>query len=452
MDKPDLVIRNAKIVTAETIRTSSLLIKDGKILAVGRPVNSAAREINAEGMYLLPGMIDVHVHFMDPGEPEREDFPTASTAAARSGVTTILEHTHSEPIYSKNDFRAKADHLRDRSLIDYGLGAHFPPEGTSAIRDLFRAGCWFIKVFTNETHGLEPVSSGALYKALKSVPSDMGTFLVHAEDDELINTFEGQLRKENRTDWGALPEWRHPLAEQLAVETVSRIAGQSHARVAIAHCSHPAIVNIIRRHRTNGANLWAEFCPQYLRLYEDEVLEEEGFRKFTPPARARSRDDLNTMWRLLRNTDYVYLATDHAPSTKEQKASGGLWDVPFGLPGIDTTLPLMIDAVLRRKLSWTQLVERYALRPAQIYGLYPNKGTLEPGTDADFILVDPETTRPIKDEQIISRASWSPYSGLTLQGDVIATYMRGTPIVQDGEPQVEPGFGRLLLPSHAETG
>jgi dihydroorotase len=178
-------------------------------------------------------------------------------------------------------------------------------------------------------------------------------------------------------------------------------------------------------------------------LREQEILEHGSFRKFTPPARARSAGDENAMWELLRSGGLTYVSTDHAPATAQQKTEGGIWDVHFGLPGLDTTLPLLLDAALRDQLALEDVVRRYAEAPARWYGLYPKKGTLDVGADADVALIDPDGERTITDSEVISKAGWSPYSGRRLRGRIVSVRLRGEVVAEAGKP-VASATGRFL--------
>jgi dihydroorotase (multifunctional complex type) len=440
----DIAVKKVRIVFPGQEVTGNLYVKDGVVAGIGTFELSATKQIDATGLLLLPGMIDAHVHFMDPGETSREDFPSGSAAAAVAGVTTVLEHSHNHPVYDGISFREKREYLKDRSVVDFGLAAHFSNRRIQDILDVLDEGAAFIKVFTCDTHGIEAVSNGKLLEAMSKANQARGVFLVHAEDDSLTKHAERSLKDSDRNDGAVIPEWRSVLAEQIAVETVCRLVLTTDARVIIAHCSHPEIINIINRYRCLGADVSAECCPQYLHLFKDAVNEKKGFRKFTPPARARSVQELEEMWVRIRNGKIHYLASDHAPSTKKQKESGSIWEVPFGLPGIDTTLPIMINAVNEGKLSWRRLVEMYSEMPAKLYGLYPRKGSLQIGSDADFVLIDPNPSYTLKDDLILSKAGWTPYSERVLTGRVVATYLRGQKIAEDHRCLAPPGTGLFV--------
>jgi dihydroorotase len=198
----------------------------------------------------------------------------------------------------------------------------------------------------------------------------------------------------------------------------------------------------IYRARSDGADLAAETCPQYFALREDEVLSEGPLRKFTPPARARSDADEDAMWDLLRSGVLDHISTDHAPSTRAQK-DGGIWEAPFGLPGLDTTGPFLIDAAMRGRVTLEDVARVYSEAPARRYGLFPRKGHVGVGADADLVLIDPDGSWDVTDSDVISKAGWSPLSGRNLAGAICASYLAGQRVARDRRPE-ERRSGRFL--------
>ncbi|WPD18519.1 dihydroorotase family protein [Thermaerobacter composti] len=444
MSNIDLVVKGGKIATSHGIIEGNLYVSSGRVVAIGRLDVPAAEVVDADGLFVLPGFIDSHVHFMDPGDLSREDFPTGSAAAAAAGVTTVIEHSHVYQIHTAEQLVEKAEYLANRSVVDFGLAAHFSPHSVDDVVNVWAAGATFIKVFTCTTHGVQAVETARLAEAMKRLAGRDAVYLVHGEDESLTEHAERVLKARSQADGGVIPQWRSLLAEQVAVASVGMVSRALGGRVVFAHCSHPSVVEIISTLRNWGAKVWAETCPQYLYLFEDEVRQFGAFRKFTPPARAQSEADLGAMWQLLRDGQIAYVASDHAPSTREQKESASIWEAPFGLPGIDTTSALLLDAALTGRISILRFVELYSREPARIYGLYPRKGALLPGSDADFVLVDPSARRVIRDETILSKAKWSPFSGKEVQGAVVATYLRGKKVAENREVLAPPGSGRFL--------
>jgi dihydroorotase-like cyclic amidohydrolase len=387
-------------------------------------------------------MVDTHVHLMDPGDDSREDFPSGSAAAARNGVTTIVEHTHSWPITTVDRLAEKREYLHGRSYIDFGLAAHVWPDRLPELPALWRAGITFFKIFTCETHGVPAIHADLMLEVLGAIADFDGACLVHCEDDVMTARAERLLREAGRDDPGVLPEWRSREAELVATGTVALLARLTGARVTIAHVSNPDALAILGAERRCGSPAVAETCPQYLFLREDEIFEQGAFRKFTPPARIRSRADADAMWTAFDSEAVHLLSTDHAPSTAEQKRTGDIWNVHFGLPGLDSTFPLMLDAALTGRTSLERVVAAYAQAPARRYRLH-GKGRIAPGADADLVLIDPAARRTLSDEAVQSKAGWTPYTGKAVQGQVVTTLLGGSVIFQDGE-LAEERCGRFL--------
>jgi allantoinase len=430
----DLVVAGGTVITPTGTMLADVHISGGRITAVGDERAGDAQVIDADGLLVLPGMVDTHIHLMDPGDTAREDFPTGTAAAAARGVTTIVEHTHVHPVREAADLEDKRRYLRGSAHVDYGLAAHVWPDRFDQIPALWDAGVVFFKIFTCTTHGVPGLDAADLRDALAAIADVDGTALVHCEDESITSRDERRLRDSGRTDGGVVSQWRSPEAELVAVATAAELTRHTGARVTIAHVSSPRVVDLIVAARRRGADLAAEACPQYFLLREQDLATEHAFRKFTPPARARTDNDENAMWALLRSGALSLVSSDHAPATVEQKTAGSIWDVHFGLPGLDTTMPLLLDAALRDRISLADLARVYAEAPARRYGLHPRKGHIAAGADADLVLVDPAGERVLRNDDIVSKAGWTPYAGRRVRGAHVATLLRGRVIAERGTP------------------
>ncbi|HEU4895463.1 MAG TPA: dihydroorotase family protein, partial [Acidimicrobiia bacterium] len=435
-------VRGATLITSRGEEREDLVVVDGRIAHHGGG-DPAGEVVDASGLWLVPGMVDTHVHLMDPGPTEREDFPTGTNAAAARGVTTIVEHTHAHPVRSVADLEEKRAHLEGRANVDYGLAAHVWPETIAHIGELHQAGISFFKIFTCDTHGVPGLDDELLRQALSGTAEAGARALIHNEDQDLTASAERRLEGDRRMDPALLLEWRSREAELTAVASTAALAAETGAAITCAHVSNPEVLDVIDRFRGLGADIAAEACPQYFALAEDEVHEHGALRKFTPPARIRNEEDRSAMWRAVAAGRFSLFSTDHAPSTRGQKSEGDFWHAPFGLPGLDTTLPFLIDAAISGLLSMTDVVRLYSTAPAARYGLA--KGTLDVGADADLVLVDPSGSWTVEDSDIISKAGWSPYSGRTFRGSIVATYLRGMEIARDGSTH-DLRSGRFVKP------
>jgi allantoinase len=441
----ELVIRNGEVVSPAGRERCDLLVAGGQV--VGRTTSGegeGAQVIDASGLFVLPGAVDPHVHMMDPGLTEREDFPTGTAAAAVGGVTTVVEHHRSLPfVLDATILREKAVYLSNRARIDYALFGGGHPENVDELRPMWEAGAACFKVFTCNLHGVPAVLPGRMLTLFREVASFDGLCLVHAEDEFVAAENEERLRASGRKDPRVIPEWRSKEAEQVAVNTVALLTRLSGCRVVIAHASHPEICDLARRERERGARLWVESCPQYFHLIEDEIDDWGPLHKFTPPA--RTREDRDAMWAKLENREIDMVCADHAPSTLEQKQeSEDIWEAPFGVPGVETTFEMMLTGVTEGRLSLERLVGARSEAPAHVYRLYPRKGHLGVGADADFVLVDLEATRTLRDSDVVAKVGWTPFAGRTVKGRVLKSFVRGRLAADEGEAVVDPGWGRFV--------
>jgi allantoinase len=441
-----LCVRGGTVVSAEGREDVDLVIRDGRVAGrIARGEEAAGEEIDASGLLVLPGGVDPHVHMMDPGLTEREDFPTGTAAAAVGGVTTIVEHHRSLPfVLDARTLTEKASYLEPRARIDFALFGGGHPDNVDELRPMWAAGAACFKVFTCNLHGVPAVLPGRMLTLFREVASFDGLCLIHAEDEFVTAENEELLRAAGRKDPRVIPEWRSKEAEQVAVNTVVLLARMSGCRVIIAHASHPDICDLAAREQALGARVLVESCPQYFHLTEDEIVSWGPFHKFTPPARsARDRDG---MWDRLECGDIDMICADHAPSTRAQKETGltDIWEAPFGVPGVETTLPMMLTGVAQGRLTLERLVAARSEAPARAYGLWPRKGHLGIGADADFVLVDANTRTTLRDDAVVAKVSWTPFAGRVVQGRAVATYVRGRVAAQDGRPVGDTGWGRFL--------
>jgi dihydroorotase len=437
----ELEILNATIVTSTQRFIGCISIDQGKIAVISKsPLQNAKRYINAEGLVLIPGMVDQHVHFMDPGETDREDFIHGSMAAATGGVTTVIEHTHAFPVRNVKTYQEKIAHLSKRSVVDYGLTAHAFPEDLGNLRALWDSGITMFKIFTCTTHGIPTMNNDQLLRAFQEIASFNGSCLVHCEDDAITEGNETRLKAASRCDHGIISEWRSETAEEIAVANVALMARLTGVQATIAHTSHSFVVDLIKREQVEGAKLYCEICPQYLFLDDKKVEEKGPFAKFTPPA--RSADQADKLLEMINSGSIQLLSTDHAPSTVEQKLTGTIWECNFGLPGVETTLPMMLNLVNKNKITLERVIELYSEMPAKVLGLYPRKGCIMVGADADLVLVDMKHQWTIKNENIVSKSGWSPYDGTQITGKPLYTIVRGNVVVENGTIVAEPGIGQ----------
>lgn len=445
--KVELLIKNCNIVNADSTYFGDIGIIDGKIALITKDISDVDYEkvIDAENKYVIPGGVDGHTHMMDPGYTEREDFTTGTMAAAKGGITTIINHHRTLPnIYSADLLKEKIKYLEGKAIVDYGLKGGISPDNIDELEKMWNMGITGLKTFTCNLHGVRAMYSGYLLESFQRVSDFDGTVLIHSEDDSIIETMEKKLHAENRTDYLSQYEWRNPLAEEIAINTVISIAKKTKARVIIAHVSQAHLLERIKRAREEeGVNIYAETCPHYMHLTIDDLQKKGPWVKFTPPM--KTKENREKMWELFDKGYVTNVGSDHCPYIKEDKEKGleNIWLAPNGIPGIETGMRIFLDGVNKNKTSLNRVVETMSTNPAKIYGLYPKKGVIGVGSDADIVILDMETEEIIKNEDMISKCGWSPYDGDKFKGKPETVLVRGKIVFDRDKILAEPGHGKF---------
>jgi dihydroorotase (multifunctional complex type) len=444
--KADLAIINGLLVDPRSIYPGVLYIHEGKIAGITRELeNRPQRVIDAHGLYVLPGAIDGHVHMMDPGYTDREDFMTGTRAAARGGVTTVIDHHRTLPqVFGAGELIEKRNYLEKRAVVDFGLLGGLSLTNLKALRGMWEAGALGFKGFTCALHEADALLSGNLMEILDEIRRFDGIALFHCEDDSLLKKKEEQLRKQGRKDPLSVSEWRSPEAEELAVRNLIYAAEKTGARVAVAHTSLPSLVLEQAAARARGISLYTETCAQYLYLTEEDLKAKGPFAKFTPPP--RKTGEVEKMRWCLAQGLIDMVNSDHCPYPYADKEAGvkDIWQAPFGIPGVETATLILLDLVSRGLLTLPQVAYLRSERPAMIYGLTGQKGSLRLGCDADLILVDLKRKVRFDNAQVVSKCGWTPYHGREVTGDVVMTMVRGKVVMEGGKVTGGPGWGRFV--------
>jgi len=447
--KTEIAIKNCRIVNSRVTYEGVIHISEGKIAGITRSLQGTPkRVVDAGGLFVLPGAIDPHLHMMDPGYTDREDFITGTKAAARGGVTTAIDHHRTVPqTFTAKDLTEKRNYLSRRSLVDFGLLGGLNLTNKKDLREMWDAGALGFKGFTCELHGAEALLAGDLVEIFEGIKSFDGVALIHSENDSILKHNETKLRKSGRKDYLSVSEWRSRDAETLAVKQVIDLAEIVGARVAIAHVSLPELAHYIWSAKGRGARVYSETCPQYFTLTVEDLMKRGPFNKFTPPP--REKKDVDGIWESLKLNKIHMVNSDHCPYPRKEKEKGldDIWEAPFGIPGVETTTRLLLDGVRRGLISINHVARLRSENAAFIYGLSGRKGFIHTGYDADLVFVDLEKEAVLEDKDVVSKCQWTPYAGKKIWGDVVLTMVRGKVVMRDGEIIGSPGWGKFVTRS-----
>jgi dihydropyrimidinase len=447
------LVAGGTVVTATDTTRADVLISGEKVIAVGTVADAGADQvIDATDRYVIPGGIDAHTHMelVAPYAVACDDFATGTAAAAWGGTTTIIDyagHDYGEPLLAGLErWQAKA---AGAAHIDYGLHMMIKEVNDQVLADmglLAGAGVTSVKLFTAYP-GVYMVDDAALLRAMCRA-ADLGSMVaVHAENGGAIAVLTERMLAEGKTEPVYHARSRPAALEAEATSraiTLARLAG---ACVYIVHLTAAAALDAVHAARDDGADVYAETCVQYLYLDETDLARAGGEgSKFvcTPPLRTAA--DRAALWRGLRRGDLDVVATDHCPFTfaDKQRGMGDFTKIPGGLPGVEERLTLAFQGVLDGRITLNRWVEVTATAPAKLFGLYPHKGTLAPGSDADLVVFDPAVQRVIGAASHHMNVDYSCYEGMAVRGRPETVMQRGHILVAGGAFHGRPGAGQYL--------
>jgi dihydropyrimidinase len=448
-----VLVRHGRIITASDDCVGDILVQGERIALVGSHLDVAAdRVIDADGAYVLPGCVDVHTHFDMPlGEIRTaDDFLSGQTAAAFGGTTCHIDFATQERGSSFAEALTAWHGKREgRSLIDNGFHMAITdlssPEALGELAALPDAGVTSVKLYLAYKHTLQ-VSDEVLFRAMEVAARAGILVMVHAENGDVIEVLVERARALGNLD----PSWhartRPPETEGEAVNRAIQLARIAGCPLYVVHVSCAEALEPIRAARARGWNVYGETCPQYLLLDSSSLEGPEAIRYvYTPPPRASSNHEL--LWGACARNELSTISTDHCSFTLADKARGrdDFSKIPNGGPGVETRLELVHSfGVGRGRLGLNRMVDLLATTPAKLFGLYPRKGTIAVGSDADLVVFDPGAKRTISAATHHSRADYSLYEGFEVSGAPLLVLRRGEVIVEGGELRAEPGSGRYL--------
>jgi dihydropyrimidinase len=445
----DLVIRGGRVVSEGGVLEADIAVTRGVIAAVASPVLAiAAREVvDVAGAYVLPGAIDTHVHF-NVFNPMVDDFESTSVAAAYGGVTTMM------PFIGGREGMSVVEGLEHfamegerRSVVDFAMHCRLRPDPAliEQIPDAIAYGVPSIKMFQAYKKRGMLFTDDQLLRGMELTGAHGGMVLVHAENGQVIDYLEDKLTREGKIGPEFYLSSRPHFTEGEAVARAIAIAGFARCPLYVVHLSTADGLEHIRRARGRGHAVYAETCPQYLLLTDAEMTRQKGLAKIAPPLRWDR--DREALWAGLAQGLVQTLGSDHAPFLVADKLVGerDIFQAGFGMPGVETMMPLVLGESLRAgRLTLPQLAAAASENAAKLFGLYPRKGAIRPGADADLLVVDPDSEWTISAHDLHSRAGYTCFEGWRVKGRITMSFLRGRPLLRDGRLCQSPGYGRFL--------
>ena len=448
----DTALVGGTLVTAERTLEANLGIRDGKIAVIQESVPDASRVVDVTDRYVLPGIVDPHTHFH--GYYSEDTYETATAAAALGGVTTCINFAwqpwantgpDSNSIWDEDGTvleAVKEQKARgEAALVDFGLHGGITHESQELFEELDEVvdeGVTSFKMFTAYEQG---VSNGYMDRVFRALAERDAIAVVHTEDQSVVDALTRELRAEGKSDSRWYPASRPPRTESMAADDALRMAESAGVKYYGLHTTNRETAAVIRSYQEDGTQVRGETCTHYTALTDAEY-EDGNLAIIAPPL--RGEDDVDAMFEHLRDGSLSVVSTDHVAFSRERKAADAWWDSTFGANSLQQSLPVFHDvAINERGLSYPFLVRVMATNPARTFG-FPEKGTLDVGTDADLVVFDPDDEHTISASDDVSNAEFSIYEGRTVTGSVEKTFVRGTLVADDGAVVAPPGHGSFV--------
>jgi allantoinase len=445
----DLLIRGAVVVGSGEPMPLDVGVADGVIAAIGPQLAGPCPEyLHAEGLHLLPGVVDAHVHMNEPGRTDWEGFDTGTRALAAGGATTAIDmplNAH-PPTVTGEAFDQKRLCLERSAFVDMALWGGLVPGGVEAMDELADRGVVGFKAFmcTSGIDDFEAVDDLTLYEGMCRAAALRLPVAVHAESETITAGLAHRARAAGRTGIRDFIASRPAIAEIQAIARAIALAEESGCSLHVVHVSTGGGVALVAEARARGADVSCETCPHYLVLTEEDAETLGNVAKCAPPL--RPFEEREALWLALANGTLPMVASDHSPAPWAMKSSDDAFAAWGGIPGCQTMLPLLLsEASGARELPLDLIARVTSGFVAPRFGLAA-KGRLEPGADADLVLVDVAASQKLSADDLEYRHRHSPFLGRTVRGRIVRTIMRGQTVFADGRI-VGPPTGRLLIPA-----
>jgi len=453
----DLVIRNGLVVTPHGVIRGGLAVRGEKILQVGADelLPGASLEVDAGGCYVLPGLIDPHIHIGGPKEEGAiAEFRTESISAVVSGITTMMGFVgFGAPLEPRLPVYQRCKEIgKQNSFVDFKFHAYLITEAhLEEIPDLIKEGITSGKLLLGYSEeeakrsGRHAISLGYTYKVMEILAGYGPPVLLqaHCEQPDIISVITQQLKAQGRTDFLAWTESRPSICETIHAFSLGLMSLETGCPFYIVHVSAKETVDVIRYLRRLGAKIYAETCPHYLTLTRNTPL--GVLAKMAPPLRDEA--DIEYLWQAVSDGTFDTIGSDHCVRQRREKEEAGVWGGIPGVGGIGALLPLMMtEGVNKGRITIEQLVKLTSENAARIWGIYPKKGVLSPGADADITIVDPDQEWVISADNLKSVLDYSIYEGKAVKGKTIKTFLRGKLVAENGQLVAKAPLGEFVSP------
>jgi dihydroorotase (multifunctional complex type) len=440
----DLVLVNAKAYLNNTITECSFAINEGAIVKIGKETSMPKFDMKSDlkGLLVLPGIIDAHVHLRDEEKAYKEDFYSGTAAAAAGGITSVLDMPNNAPVtMSATALENRMQLAEKRIIVNVGFYSEFP-KNKAEIKEIAEQGAVGFKLYMAEQiGGLDIRSNKAIQEALRIAEKTTVPTATHAEDEQTLKANETKFKNKGENNVNSFLKVHTEDAEIRAISRLLALLKPNSVHLHFCHISSEAGLKIIEKAKASTQTITCETTPHNL-LLSSEDLKKIGPLALTMPP-VREKLDIEALWNGISNRQIDIIGSDHAPHAFKEKQAESIWDVKAGIPGLETTLPLLFTEIHRRRLTIADLVRLMAENPADIFKLR-KKGRLKERNDADFTIVDYKKKYKIDASSFHSKAKFSPFDGWEVQGKPVKTIVAGKLIMEDGEIIAKPGAGHLI--------